>query len=89
MRAGARRPEHQVETTFGRNDTVATGEAALSRRTNRPDDNSFTLDAQVAAVTFTSAALRATLDGSFLQSDLDPIFLRPRQVSCESRATSR
>ena len=34
-----------------------------------------TLDAQVAAATFTSAALRATLDGSVLQSDLGPFFL--------------
>ena len=40
-----------------------------------------TLDAQVAAATFTSAALRATLDGSFLQSDLGPFLLSAQEPS--------
>jgi hypothetical protein len=46
-----------------------------------------TLDAQVAVATFTSAALRATLDGSFLQSDLGP-FLRSAQETQGARIVS-
>ena len=44
-----------------------------------------TLDAQVAAATFTSAALRATLDGSFLQSDLGPFLLSAQVRACNVR----
>ena len=70
-RAVARRLERQGETTFGRSDTGAAGDAFRSSRTVSTDDNS---SAQVARATFTTAALRAALDGSFLESRPGPFF---------------
>ena len=53
-RAVARRLERQGETTFGRSDTGAAGDAFRSSRTVSTDDNS---SAQVARATFTNAAI--------------------------------